>query len=183
MSAAPITLQNGAVVEWRYPDAFQNANLYITKGPKEKDDKGCGNPWNWMTDAEAQKVRQAKPADRQKPCKVDSMMYHKIYRSQEEIGAELKAIIDADCWGVFTTNANRSEVYRVFFDTRRNDNNDKGQEERSRLARNPQDLLQSLDQNLTVVLVLGQFQFMEYYFFKVATGIYVSVHVDHSINW
>lgn len=173
-----IVLQNGAEVEWRYADAFCDAQLEVVKQPTEQT--GCGNPWNWMTEKEDALVRSKQPPNRVKPCKIDSMMYHKVYTSTKDIGGEIKATINADCWGIFTTNADRSHLIRTYFDARQDETD---QKERNRLASDPADLL--LDINVhhrTVVVVLGQQQFMESYFFKVAPGVYLSVKVDHSIN-
>lgn len=175
-------LQNGAIVQWTYPDAFQNASLKVIKAPEGNPGcGGCGNPWNMMTKKEDEQIRKQRPPNRVNPCKIDSMMYNKVYTSAKDLGEAIKHKIGCDCWGVFITNADRSKVFHVYFDHRKKD--DKEQKERRRLLKDPSDLVDDVClHGLTVVIVMGCSRFMEYYFFKVATNLYLSVKVDHCIN-
>lgn len=179
-----VALQNGAEVAWEYTDAFNNATLCIKKRPEsDKDELQCGNPWNWMTKDEEDKVNSIRPPPQQtKPCKIDSMMFHKFYTCIQDIASDITDIINSDCWGIFVTNADRSRVVHVFYDNRSEP--DKGDEKmRTRLAKDPVELTRFLHLNCTLVLVLGEHRFMEYYFFKATSSTYVSVQIDHSINW
>lgn len=179
-------LQNGALVEWQFPDAFNPPVLQVVTyppaaGTKDADD---ANPWNWMTDNDIENVRNHRPDKKIQPCKIDSMMFHKVYASTKDLAVEIQEIIGADCWGLFTTRSDRSQIVKVYFDHRTNQTEQDGdQKERTRLLEDPSDLIRDIDHgNLTLVIILGDAHFMEYYIFKVAANTYLSVCVDHSIN-
>ena len=159
------TLKCGAQVGWIFQNPFEDYDLHVFKGPHSSDAKGCGNPWNWMTTSEANKIREVEPKNKNKPCKLEDTFEHHFYDSKTLI-TEIKKIINGDCWGVFTSTASRDKVVTMYYDSR-TEESDTSQESRKKITDDPTPLINEIDNGLTAGFVLGNTRFYEYYIFKI----------------
>jgi hypothetical protein len=182
-----IVLSNGVKVRWVRYDAFNGHDLEIVDS--QGLPSGCGNPWNLLElcpEADRKLVRDKKPGKSKLPVDVQCMMYHHILGGEEQVKKRMKSTISADCWGVFSTSADRTVVHTLHYDYR-GVNNDATREQqehaqRKQLLSDQAKLWRDIEAGLTVVCVMGNEQFMEIYYFK-AGQIYLEIAVDHSITW
>jgi len=175
-------LESGIKVSWKKDSYFENYHLKIIDSTPND---GCGNPWGMMTSLESEIIEKERPEMNHIPCGIKSIMKHKII-SYEDLSNELIDDISSDCWGVFSTTEDRKEIVNIYFDDRKEreliDKENKFKEERDRLIKNPQDLINEINNGNTICIVLGIRDFMEIYYCKLS-DIYLQITVDHSILW
>jgi hypothetical protein len=181
------TLECGAQVQWDLENSFADYQIKVVRDPSHHA-VGCGNPFNWMTDAEIKLVKEQRPKNNQKPCRVNSMMYSELFTSEDKVKTEMSEIIACDCWGVFTTTVSRDKVIRMYFDTRsQREEAEVGvtcenyEEEitREKLIRDSTELVQAMNDGLTVVIQMGHSRFVEHYFFKIHVANNVYLHITN----
>jgi hypothetical protein len=104
--------------------------------------------------------------------------------------------LEGDCNGIFSTSPDRKQI-KLYYDGRNaahtvkydqltteefHAQREKDEVERFRLMNDPTDLLQDLENGMTVCIVFGTDEFTEHYYVKL-NGMYLQTTVDHSINW
>jgi hypothetical protein len=174
------TLECGAQVTWKQSDVFDNYRLEIVV--PSPTSKGCGNPWNLMTEQETILIKSQKPKTAPVPCNLKSMMYQNIISDEKQLSNELQDMLGGDCWGVFVTTQDRKEIIKVYFDARTNGQDLKIHDNiRNDLLKDPNELVEHIKSGHTVVIVLGGNEFIEGYFFKIG-DLFVEMVNDHMIR-
>lgn len=184
------TLQNGVIVEWQRDDCFSGYHIEIVEESAQSEIRGCGNPWNLMTEEETARIKQTRPQTTPPPCNIGSILKQSIV-TRQVMKQEIEETLCADCWGVFVTTYDRNRVKKIFFDNRTTPRNTDDDTVRERLMNDCTELMEFIDGCDTVVLVMGGESFMEFYFSKMVNynkngqldPIYLMSYVDHSINW
>lgn len=174
-----INLECGAEVYWVKPDAFGDYSLKVKKMPNPPY-KDNGSPWNMMTLEEDTMVREKQPRDR-KPCNLGSLMYDNVL-TKEELPDKLTDALCCSCYGIFSVTKDRKSIIKMYHDIRNKIHNESDMKEICRLVKDPNDLINDIENGYTVVLVFGTSNFYEQYFFKVK-DIYMMVKIDHTIGW
>ena len=184
-----IMLSIGRRVQWVQPDAFQKYTLCTI----DYDEEGfeCGNPRNLLQlcpEAERKLVRDKEPQACGPPLHVKSIMYHRVFDSEAEVKSELISMTCCSCWGIYITSVDRKVVHKIYFDTRSIDRDDddfrdspdykEEDKKRQAIIDDPIELLHDMESGLTVVVVLGQTELAEVYYFKIGQ-LYLRVKVDH----
>lgn len=85
-------------MEWQQEDAFQKPSLEVIEYPPQH--RGCGNPWNMMTDEEDKIVRALKPTPVKVPCKIDTMLYVTAVE-RDKLAETVLDCLGGDIWGPF----------------------------------------------------------------------------------
>ena len=181
---APFTLSNGAQVRWSFIDCFASYTLECVKptaGKTVHDD-----PWSMMTPEEAFMVEQKRPVT-DRPCSLDSIMTcHFI--NMNDVKDRLLHALGHDCWGILSTTADRKTIVKVYFDAR----NAPGTPEEVSVYLNREidriydngakELVKDIEQGLTVIIVFGEYEFLEEYYFQVPGGkdTCAVISVDHT---
>ena len=175
-----IKLFNGLKVKWGdQRNVFENSHLEVEATTSEK--VYCRNPWNNMSESESKKVKHLRPIPIRNVCALSSLLKTTAV-SLEDLEDEITDLISADCWGVFVTNSDRSQIVKSYFDHRAQPKFDHEQDIRTILCENPTILIGHIETGDTVVIVLGGTEFKEFYMSKVE-NIYLLQEVDHSISW
>jgi hypothetical protein len=167
MSTNLFTLECGAKVHWSLKTPFEDYELQVVCDPQKDSKKSCGNPFNWMTPSEYKEITQMRPKNTNKPCKLECMMEQQFFYDTKTVAAELIDFIGADCWGVFTTTQKRDKIVKMYFDTRTDGDDEDSDKLRDKLIEDPAELIDAMNNGLTVVIVMGSKRFIESYFFKV----------------
>jgi hypothetical protein len=162
-----ITLKSGATVAWITFDACCHSQLDVCKWP-EGPLEGCRNPWVFVEDGDERKLVKAKqPAVQPVPGNHQSALVLE-YMNAATIQDELQSYIASDCWAVYVADKNRLlGVRQVYFDSRASDDVLE-QERRDGICMT--ELCAHLNEDHTVVLVMGGNEFMEIYFSRVPSS-------------
>ncbi len=186
----------GVEVFWQPIDAFHK-NYQLNLSNENNIEVGCGNPWNLMTEEEEKLIRMKKPSESCIPCNLESMMYHAVLNTKNDLVENIKNNMCGDCWGIFTTTSDRKKMLKLYYDARNSKHEsmrgmvslevfrqmrDDESRELERLRNDPTDLINDIDNGHTLVLVYGGQNFLEEYFFRSGNS-YVIITVDHSVTW
>lgn len=170
-----ITLPNGDKMKWARDNIFENYYLENI----DRNNSGCGNPWNMLSESEEEFVRSGtKPADPPVPANLTRYMRTTLFTSPSEVTERMKELIGADCRAVFSVDDTRCKLLNMYYDIRTPENNRlTGNKEkymiedskRSSLMNDQTELIKTVDNGDTVVIVFGgnDFQFREDYYYKV----------------
>src|SRR5690606_1753117 len=106
-----------------------------------------------------------------------------ILGTEAELRVDIKRTVAADCWGVYTTSADRCVVPKIYFSYRDGGSKEEDvNKKRQKIIADQTELCNDIENGLTVVLVMGQMEFKEIYYSKMQQ-IYLSIVVDHTVTW
>lgn len=174
-----ITLQCGMVVRWQGGDAFKNDKLEIVS--YDCKCTCCGNPYNHMTDQEFTYIKSLRHVKKEIPGGLQVLLRTETFATADEMEDDMEETLGADCWGVFTTSADRRVVHHVFFNSR-TDKTEEAAKARENLMDDTLPLSECVQRGQTVVLIMGGNQFMDIYY-SMTAGVLLKNVVDHTLSW
>jgi len=80
--------------------------------------KGCGNPWNVLSQEYAQEIRRSRPEAQLPPTPGSRPVTDIVTLTQAQLEKHLKDTIAADTWVVYSRWPITHEIHNVFFDLR-----------------------------------------------------------------
>jgi len=82
--------------------------------------RGCGNPWNYFSEAEANIIRNQKPKPEYSPIFPFRLNYSTELVDESDIINVLRDYVFADCWGIYKRTRDTHETERVYYSFRNN---------------------------------------------------------------
>jgi hypothetical protein len=174
-----ITLSCGMVVRWEREDAFKHDKLMVVNDICEC--QCCGNPWNHMTDQESTYIKSLRNVKKEIPGGLQVLLQTETFATADDMEDDMKETLGADCWGVFTTSADRRVVHHIFFNFRSGKTKE-AEKAREILMDDTLPLIDWVQRGQTVVFIMGGRQFMDIYYSKIGDILLKNV-IDHTLSW
>ena len=173
-----ITLSCGIIVRWEREDAFKHDELIVVNDICKC--QCCGNPWNHMTNDETIYVK-SQQSKNENPLGLQVLLRADTFATADNMEDDMEEMLSADCWGVFTTSADRKVVHHVFFNSKI-DKTEEAAKAREILMDDTLPLTECVQRGETVVFIMGSNQFMDIYYSKIGEVLLKNV-VDHTLSW
>lgn len=139
--------------------------------------KGCGNPYNLMSEDENKNIVLKKPKNNSIIDECHTKVSFEKNKSYDEAKKHILEYLGADCWGAYTRNKEHEPI-KIFFDMRKFKKSKNIEEshkliEESDCQKNRYHLIEHIDEylneiinnNLTLCIILGCDDFIETYYY------------------